>query len=169
MGQNCFSQTKPADIKDVFRQPYTLHVLDLPCPQLSLKECSSLNATRWNSNLAVTPTELIPGLLASTTTNELQPPKSHQASQSSMCTAKKQLNSCTPKVQWGLPHSASTCMYSCFITSDTGHSYSVKTVTASYKRCLQGLFAQYVWDLHIPCQFTVQCTLLCGSYIIVAK
>ena len=61
-------------LNDVFRQPYTLHVLDLPCTQLSLTECSSLNATRWNSNLAVTPTELNLGLLASTTTSELQPP-----------------------------------------------------------------------------------------------
>ena len=73
--------------KDVFRQPYALHVLYLPCTQLSLTECRKMLQGEIQ-NLAVTPRELSLGVLASTTTSELQPPEKHQASQSSMCTAK---------------------------------------------------------------------------------
>ena len=73
-----------------------MHVLYLPCTQLSLMYKCLVHSQGKIQKPAVTPRELNLGLLASTTTSELQPPENHQASQSSMCTAKGQLNSCTP-------------------------------------------------------------------------
>ena len=86
-------------LKDVFRQPYAMHVLYLPCTQLSLMHKCLVHSEGKIQKPAVTPRELNLGLLASTTSSELQPPENHQASQSSMSTAKGQLNSCTPTRQ----------------------------------------------------------------------
>ena len=47
---------------------------------------------------------------------------------------------------------------------------SVKTVTASYKRWLQGLFAQYVWDFYVLFLSVYSAVyIVCGNYIIVVK